>query len=423
MVRRRFGFTSGLSRQGDLVRIYLGPIETYFVTSPELTYRVLVTEGGKFGKGAMFDKFRPYVGNGLLLSNGPFHIRQRRLIQPAFHRERIARYAETMVRAVSDLIESWRPGDVRQIDEEMQALAVTVVGETLFSTELGGRAIAETRRSIPIVIKEGMIRALSPAFVEKLPIPANRRFDAAIERMREIVLAVIAERRANGADHGDLLSMLLLAQDADSGDTMTDQQVYDEVLTLLTGGIETTALALAWLFHEIARHPDVERRLHAEVDEVLAGRPVTVDDIPQLAYTQRVVNEVLRMYPVWILMRRATEEVDLGDVRLPPGTEVTVSPHALHFDPRFYENPDRFEPDRWLPERVRQLPRGAFIPFGAGNRQCVGNVFAHTEIVITLATVAARWRLVPVAGKPVRVKFTSAAYPSRMPMTAVSRNP
>lgn len=422
MLRKRFAFTSSLRDHGEIVRIYLGPMETYFVTSPRLAHRVLVTDGASFRKGAMFDKFRPYLGNGLVLSNGPFHRRQRRLIQPAFHRDRIARYAETMVRAATELTGSWRQGEVRMVEEDMQGLAVTVVGEALFSTEMGKRAIAEVRRSIFVVIKQGMVRALSPGFVEKLPVPGNRQFDEAVERMRAIVLEVIASWRTDGVDHGDLLSMLLLAQDEDTGTGMTDQQTYDEVLTLLTAGIETTALALSWIFHEIARNPEVERRLHAEVDEVLAGRPVTFDDVPKLTYTLRVVNEVLRMYPIWILMRRATAEVDLDGVVIPSGAEVIISPHALHFDPGSFDEPDRFDPDRWAPDRAETVPKGAFMPFGAGTRQCVGNVFAQTEIVITVATVIARWRLVPVPGQPVKVKFTSAAYPHRLAMTAVPRN-
>jgi cytochrome P450 len=421
MLRKRFEFTASLRAHGEIVKIELGPMPAYFVTSPRLTHRVLVTEGASFRKGAMFDKFRPYLGDGLILSNGTFHRRQRRLLQPAFHRDRIARYAETMVRAVSELVGTWRPGEVRLIDEDMQGLAVTVVGEALFSSEMGRRVIEEVHRSIFVVIKQGMIRALSPAFVEKLPIPGNRQFDEAIARMRAIVLEVIASWRADGADHGDVLSMLLLAQDEETGDGMTDQQTYDEVLTLLTAGIETTALALAWIFHEIARNPGVERRIHDEIDEVLSGRPMTFDDVPKLAYTAQVVNEVLRMYPIWILMRRATADVDLGGVPIPAGTEVIISPHALHFDPASYADPERFDPGRWSPERAKDLPKGAFIPFGAGTRQCLGNVFAQTEILITVATVAARWRLIPVPGKPVRVKFTSAAYPTSMPMTAVPR--
>jgi len=421
MLRGRFRFTSSLHAHGDVVRIYLGPMETYFLTSPELTHQVLVTDAGSFCKGAMFEKFRPFVGNGLAVSDGAFHLRQRRLMQPAFHRTHIARYTEIMVRAAGELVESWRPGGVREVDHDMQALAVTIVGEALFSTELGKAAIEEARRSIPVILKYGMIRVLSPGFVEKLPIPANRRFDGAVDRMRAIVLELIENWHAEQTDQGDLLSMLLLARDADTDETMTDQQVQDEVITLLTAGIETSALVLSWLFHEIARHPEVERTLHDEVDEVLGGRQATAEDVPRLVYTRQVINEVLRMYPLWILMRRVTTEVDLGGVRLSPGTEVIVSPHAMHFDPRFHHHPDRFDPDRWTSERAKDLPRGAYIPFGAGAHQCIGNSFAMTEVAIVVATIAAKWRLVPVTDKPVRVKYTTTAYPSRLPMTVVPR--
>jgi cytochrome P450 len=414
LLRHRFAFTDSLREHGEIVKLYLGPLPAYLVTSPRLAHEVLVTAGPKFRKGAMFDKFRPFVGNGLVLSNGDFHLHQRRLMQPAFHRDRLVAYAATMRRAAADLSDSWRPGEVRLIDEDLQGLAVTIVGEALFSTELGKAAIAEARRSIYVIIQQGMIRALSPKFVEKLPIPGNRRFDEAITRMQAIVLEVIRDWRAAGMDHGDLLSMLLLAG-------MTDEQARDEVLTLLTAGIETTALALAWTFHELGRNPAVEARVHAEIDEVLGGRPITGEDLPELVYLRQVVDEVLRHYPLWMLMRRTLTEVDLGGTRLPEGSEVIVSPHALHHDPASFAEPERFDPDRWSPERVKQQPKGAFIPFGAGTRQCVGNVFAQNEIVITVATVAARWRLVPVPGRPVRVKFTSAAYPESLPMTAVRR--
>jgi len=422
MLRRRFRFTSSLHAHGDVVRIYLGPMETYFLTSPELTHQVLVTDGGSFCKGAMFEKFRPFVGNGLAVSDGAFHLRQRRLMQPAFHRAHIAQYTETMARTAAELVTSWQPGGVREVDHDMQALAVSIVGEALFSTELGRAAIEEARRSIPVILKYGMIRVLSPAFVEKLPIPANRRFDRAVDRMRAIVLELIGNWHAEQTDRGDLLSMLLLARDADTGEGMTDQQVRDEAITLLTAGIETSALVLSWLFHEIARHPEVERRLHDEVDEVLGGRQATAEDVPRLAYTRQVITEVLRMYPLWILMRRVTQEVDLGGVRLSPGAEVIVSPHAMHFDSRFYDHPDRFDPDRWASERAKDVPRGAFIPFGAGAHQCIGNSFALAEVAIVVATIVAKWRLVPVADTPVRVKYTTTAYPSRLPMTAVPRS-
>jgi len=418
MLTRRAEFTDALHEHGDVVRLDLGPLRAYFVTSPALTHEVLVSQGSKFRKGAMFDKFQPYLGTGLLLSNGEHHLRQRRMMQPAFHRERMQAYASTMARAASALVERWRPDEIRVIENDMQELAVTIVGEALFSAEMGERAVAEVRRSIFTVIQQGMIRALSPSFVEKLPLPGNREFDAAIARMKAVVLQVIESWRADGTDHGDVLSMLLLAQEDGVG--MTDQQVYDEVLTLLTAGIETTAIALAWALYEVGLNPEIERRLHEEVDSVVGDRQVTFADVSSLTYTAQVVQETLRKYPIWFVMRRTLVEVQLGDVTLPAGTEVIVSPHALHHDPRFYPDPDRFSPNRWTPEFTASLPRGAYVPFGGGTRQCLGNTFAHTEIVITLATVATRWRLVPT--RPARVKFTSAPYPDGLLMKTVPRN-
>ncbi|ONI78884.1 cytochrome P450 [Actinosynnema sp. ALI-1.44] len=420
MLRRRTGFTETLYEHGDIVRLFLGPLHTYFLTSPQLVHQVLVTDANSFEKGAIFDRFRPFMGNGLVMSAGSFHMRQRRLVQPAFHRARLARYAETMRRVTNETIDAWQPGEVREFDADMQRMAVTIVGETLFATELGKRAIAEACRSIPIVLKAGMVRALTPSVLERVPVvPANRRFDEAVDRLRKIVLDVITAWRADGTDHGDLLSMLLLAQDADTGEKMSDQQVFDEVITLLTAGSETIGVALTWLFYELSKHPDVERRVRAEVDEVLGGRAIAFEDVPKLEYTRQVINEVLRMYPIWIFMRRARVDVELAGQRLPAGTEFMLSPHALHHDPRFHDEPGRFDPDRWTAERAASLPKGAFIPFGAGNRQCIGNSFAYTEMTIAVATILARWRLVPVPGKPVRTTVTSAAYPNRMPMTAV----
>ncbi|MGZ3140579.1 cytochrome P450 [Lentzea chajnantorensis] len=419
MLRKRFAFTGNLRGRGDLVEVHLGPMRTYFVTSPRLTHQVLVTDAPKFHKGRMYDKFRPFVGNGLAVSSGSFHLRQRRMVQPAFHRDRIAGYVTVMARAAREVVDGWRPGEVRQLEADMQGLAVTIVGEALFSTEIGQRAIDEARRSVFVIIRNGILRALSPGFVEKLPIPANREFDEAVDRMRAIVQEVIAARRDDPADHGDLLSTMLAARDAETGEPMTDEQVFDEVITLLTAGIETTALALAWIFHEIAANPDVQRRVVAEVDEVLAGRAVTVDDVPRLTYVGQVASEVLRKYPLWLVMRRTAEEVDLGGVRLPPGTEVILSPHTLHHDPAQFPDPERFDPDRWTPERVRQLPKGAFVPFGGGIHQCIGNHFALTEIAVVVAAVCSRYRLVP--DRPVRTTFTNAAYPNDLMMKVVPR--
>ncbi|WP_368660794.1 cytochrome P450 [Amycolatopsis sp. Hca4] len=294
---------------------------------------------------------------------------------------------------------------------------MTNVGEALFGTELGEEAIREARRSIPLVIRLGMYRVLSPGWVEKLPV--NRRFDQATARMTAVVHELMAGRDAD-TDHGDLLSTLLLARDAETGERMTREQVHDEVMTLLTAGTETTALILAWACHELGHHPGVAERVRAEVDEVLGGRPVTFDDLPALAYTGQVVSEVLRMYSLWILMRRTEQELDLGPVRLRPGDEVVFSPLALHTDPRYWDHPEVFDPDRWTTERVRSLPPGVFIPFGNGIRQCIGHLFARAEVVIGLATIFARWRLEPAG--PVRVRYTTIACPRGLPMTVRPRD-
>ncbi|HEX4226056.1 MAG TPA: cytochrome P450 [Pseudonocardiaceae bacterium] len=422
LLRQRFSFTSGLRERGDLVKIYLGPMPAYVVTTPELVHEVLVTQAGKFEQGILFDRFRPHLGNGVAMSNGAFHLRQRRLLQPAFHRERIGHYASTMVDVAQATAHEWRAGQVVEVYQAMQQLAVTVLGRTLFATKLGEAAIAEAQRSVPILVKQVMVRALSPGFLAALPIPGNRAFDAATARFRTVVTEVIAAARAEGTDNGDLLSMLLQAKDADTGESMSEAQVYDEVITILTGGTDTVGLALGWFFHEIGRHPELEQRFHAEVDDVLGGSNATVDDLPKLTYTRQIVNEVLRLYPIWLLIRRTNAEVDLGGHRVPAGTEVVYSPHALHHDPRNFPDPDRFDPDRWSPERIGEIPKGAYVPFGAGARQCIGNAFAQTEIALTAATIAARWRLVPVPDQPVRIKVTGAAYPSRLPMTAQPRH-
>ncbi|MGQ0716770.1 MAG: cytochrome P450 [Pseudonocardiales bacterium] len=419
LLGRRFRFLSSLRSHGEVVRIYLGPLPVYVVTSPELAWQVLAINADRFDKGILFDKIRPLFGNGLANSNGDFNRRQRRLVQPAFQRKRIVGYVRTMAGVASDLIESWRPGEVVAVDKRMEDVALTVVGRTLFSTELGREAIAEVQRSMPILTKCLTVRAFSP---EWLPIPANRRFDQAAARFRRVVAEVIAAARAEGKDHGDLLSTLLLARDEDTGEGMSDQQVSDEIVTILTAGMETTAVTLAWLFHELGQHPEIERRFHAEIDRVLEGRMATFDDLPRLEYTQRIISEVLRKYPILILMRRARTDVDLGGVHLQPGTEVALSQYALHYDPHLYPDPARFDPDRWLPDRAERLPRGAFIPFGAGLHRCPGYSFAETEVAIVAATVAARWQLVPVAGKPVHLRMAVTMHPSQLPMITVPRH-
>jgi cytochrome P450 len=422
LLRNPLKFLSSLRSHGEVVRIHLGPLPVYMVTSPRLAWQLLAGDADKFDKGVVFDKMRPLFGEGLATSNGAFNQRQRRMVLPAFQRDRIAGYAETTITGLAaQLADSWQPGQVVALDKEFQDLVLTIAGRTLFSTELGEDVLTEIQRSIPIMLKYVLVRAFSPGFVERLPIPANRRFDAAAARLRRVIPEVVVAARAHGGDQGDLLSMLLMARDEDTGQAMSDQQIHDEVITILTTGAETTSVALAWFFHELGRHPDVQRRFHEEIDEVLGGRPARFGDLPRLEYTQRIISEILRRSPPLILMRRAREAVHLGGVDIPAGAEVAVSQHTLHQDPRYFPDPARFDPDRWLPDRAAALPQGAYIPFGAGPRLCPGHFFAPTEIAIVAATVGARWRLVPVAGKPVYPKIKATMQPNRLPMTVVRR--
>ncbi|WP_235921430.1 cytochrome P450 [Lentzea tibetensis] len=422
LLRTPVEFLSSLPASGDVVRIFLGPLPVFLVTTPELAWQVLTTDADKFDKGVVFDKMRPLFGDGLATSNGKFNQRQRRMVLPAFSRARIEDYAEdTMTRFAVQLAASWQPGEVVRVDQRMQDVVLSIAGRTLFSADLGPEVLDEIKRSIPIMLKHVLVRAFTPGFVAKLPIPANRRFDEAAARLRRVIPEVVVAARKEGGDHGDLLSTFLRARDEVTGEGMTDEQIHDEVVTILTTGAETTAVALSWFFHEIGARPEVERRFHAELDDVVGDRQVTFGDLPKLEFTQRIINEILRLTPPLILMRRARQNIVLGGVRIKKGTEVAVSQHTLHRDPRWFPDPDSFNPDRWEPELAVALPKGAFIPFGAGARFCPGHFFAQTEIALVAATVARRWRLVPVAGERVYPQVKATMQPNQLPMTAVPR--
>lgn len=423
LLRKPLQFLSSLRAHGELVRIRLGPMPVYLATTPDLAWRILAVEAGKFDKGIVFDKMRPLFGDGLATSNGEVNQRRRRMVLPSFQRERVATYTDSTISVLAgELAGTWRPGQTVALDERMQDLVLTIAGRTLFSAEFGDEVLAEVRRSIPVMLDYVLLRAFSPKLVERLPLPANRRFDAAAERLRRVIPEVVGAARATGGDRGDLLSMLVRTTDEETGAGLSDEQIRDEVVTILTTGAETTAVALAWFFHEIGRDPVVRQRFHAEVDEVLDGRPARFADLPKLIYTRRIVNEIVRLNPPLILMRRAREDTELAGVPIPAGTEVAVSQHTLHRDPRWFPEPWRFDPDRWLPERVAQLPKGAYIPFGAGARLCPGHFLAPTEIAIVAATIGARWRLVPADGKKVYAKVKATMQPNRLPMKVLPRH-
>ncbi|GAA0210536.1 cytochrome P450 [Saccharothrix mutabilis subsp. mutabilis] len=415
MLRQRLAFTAKLRSHGDLVRVWLGPLPVHFATTPELVHQVLSGPGEKFRKGLLVDKLRRAFGNGLVSTDGEFHRRQRRMIQPALRQPALERHAAVMTESAADLVDSWRPGQPLRFDRVVQDFTIGVVGRTLFSTDFDPRVSAEIRRHTSTMLRLGVVRALAPG---PLALPVNRRFDDAVARVHRVVDDIVAHRRT---DRADLLSTLVEARD-EHGLPMNARQVRDEVVTLLVAGSETTGVALSWLFHELAANPDVADRVHDEVDEVVGRRPATLADVPELRYTRRVITEVLRKYPLWIMMRRTGADVTLGGVDLPAGADVAFSPHALHHDPLSHPAPERFDPDRWSPDRAARVPRGAYVPFAGGLHHCPGHQFAQYELAIATATIAARWRLVPVPGTPVRPKVVGLIHPDRLPMTAVPRS-
>ncbi|MFF7635142.1 cytochrome P450 [Kitasatospora sp. NPDC008050] len=413
-------FLQSVEHAGDIVRVDLGSLPLYFLTTPDLVHQALVTQARVFGKGRFFERARAALGGGMATTDGEENARQRRLVQPALHRTRItAVYSQIMERRARSLAMSWQPDEVVQVDRAMHELTAGIVAESLFSSGLSQAAFDEVWRSLVVLSRGVVVRAVAPEVLDRLPIQLNRGFNAAGVRLRRVIDEVIRHARIEGADRPDLLSKLLEARDAETGQAMADSEIRDQLVTLLLAGTETTATTLAWVFHELARHPEIEARVQAEVDEVVGSGPVTIADLPRLEYLDRVLREVTRLYALVLITRRATTEVTLGGTRFPAGTEVAYSQYALHRDPRTFPDPERLDPDRWLPDRT---PQGPPIPFGEGKYKCPGEGFAWAEMLISVATITARWRLTPVPGSTVKPVLAEMPRPDALPMIAVPRH-
>ncbi len=395
-------FTSCASEYGDVVPVRLGPRRAILIYHPDAIEEVLVTRSRDFVKSPGVRLLRPLLGDGLLLSEGDVWRRQRRLVQPAFHRQRVAAYGEVMTAYAERRMVDWKDGQVLDLHAEMMALTQAIVAKTLFDADVSDEAHAVGHAS----------RVLMEAFAARLrtllrlphwvPTPANLRSRRAIRRLDQVVYRIIATRRQSGEDRGDLLSILLHAQDADDGTRMTDQQVRDEVMTLFMAGHETTAVALSWTWYLLAQHPEVDARLAEELRVVLGGRAPGVPDLPKLTYTERVVTESMRLYPpAYGMGRQAARPSEVAGYPVAAGVIVIVPTWVVHRDSRWFEEPEAFRPERWADGLARRLPRCAYLPFGGGPRQCIGSAFAMMEAVLLLATIAQRFRLALVPGQRV----------------------
>lgn len=403
--RDPLSFMEKLARNyGDISYFKLGPQEVFFLNHPDYVKDVLVTHHQSFMKGRALQRSKRLLGEGLLTSEGEFHRRQRRLAQPAFHRQRIASYAEVMTDYAARMTERWHDGETLDISREMMRLTLSVVGKTLFDADVESEADEIGEALTTVMELFDMLMVPFSEWLEKLPLPQNRRFQRAKERLDLTIYRMIEERRRSGEDRGDLLSMLLLSDD-EEGKTggMTDEQVRDEAMTIFLAGHETTANALSWTWYLLSEHTEVETKLHAELDAVLGSRLPEMSDVAQLKYTEMVLAEAMRLYPpAWAIGRLSLKEHEIGGYTIPARSLILVSPYMMHRDARYFPVPERFDPERWTTEARESRPQFSYFPFGGGPRRCIGEGFAWMEGILLIATIAQRWRMRLVPGHPVK---------------------
>ncbi|MER8234610.1 cytochrome P450 [Streptomyces sp. NPDC094049] len=422
LVTRPLDFLGSLPAYGDVVRVRMGPRTVHVVSEPALVRRVLTDHRGFDRDGVLYDKVRAVLGNGLATCPHAEHLWQRRTLQPAFHHRLMDRHTAVMAAEIRALTDRWRPGAVVDVTEEAFRLTTAVTLRALFSAGLAPAAAEELRAALDVLLRAVYTRVVAPA-VDLVPSPARRRYRRALAVWHAGVGALVAAHRAAGTDRDDALSLLLAARD-DLGRPLSDGELGDQAATLVLAGAETTSSVVAWGLRLLADHPGPRARLHAEADAVLDGRPPTGADLPRLPYAGDVVREVLRLYPpAWAVARTAVRPVELGPgVTVPAGGTVLCCLYLVHRRPDPHRDPARFDPDRWS---AGEVPREAFLPFGAGATKCLGEAFGTAEATLALAAVAARWRLTPVSSRPPRPvpRLVLSPGPQRMLLTARTGKP
>jgi cytochrome P450 len=399
--RDQLGFYESCARDyGDIVATRMGPYRIVLVYHPDAIEELLVARHRDFIKSPGVRLLRPLLGDGLLLSENETWLRQRRLIQPAFHRQRVAGYGDVMTTLAERYVSGWKAGDTLDVHAEMMALTQAIVAKTLFDADVSDEA-HDAIRAAKVLAEDFGARLRSFRLIPYwMPTPRNLRSRRAVRRLDDLVHRIIAARQHTQEDRGDLLSMLVHAQDADDGTRMTAQQLRDEVMTIFMAGHETTAVALSWTWYLLAQHPDADARLAAEVGGVLGDRPAAMADLPRLRYAEMVVSESMRLYPpAYGLGRQAARATELAGHPIAVGDIVIVPTWVVHRDRRWFDDPEAFRPERWENGLAQRLPRYAYFPFGGGPRQCIGNGFAMMEAILVVAAIAKRFRLSLVPGQ------------------------
>ena len=393
--KRPTEFLTRLSKLGDVSAFKIAGAQAFLINHPDLIRDLLVTNHAKFMKGRALQRAKGLLGEGLLTSEKEFHLRQRRMIQPSFHRARINEYAKAMIEFGTRMADEWQDGDVRDVDREMMRLTLWIVGKTLFSANVEDEAMQVGEAMTTIVSMFNFMVLPFSEILEKLPLPPIKKLKKARATLNEVIYKIINERRATGEDRGDLLSMLLMAQDEETGGAMTDEQVRDECLTLFLAGHETTANALTWTFYLLSQNPGAEAKFHRELDEVLGGKDITPEDYPRLKYTEQILAESLRLFPpAWTVGRLATEPHEFNGYEIPAKSLVLASPFVMQRDPRFWENADEFIPERWETLSIKEAGnKFIYFPFSKGVRNCIGEGFAWMEGVLLLAILGRKWKL------------------------------
>ena len=398
-------FLDAADRYGDIVHLKAGPYHGFLIADPADIKHVLQDNARNYHKSPLYQRLRDTLGNGLLTSEDAFWLRQRRLAQPAFHRQRLIAMTDAMVSCTEQMLERWQQpaatGDGVDLVAEMMAVTQAIIVRTMFSTDLGSAADV-VNRTWPIINRRIGETFWSTKLETSLPLPANRRFAHALHELDSVVYRIIANRRESGRDESDLLSMFLSARDEETGASMTDQQLRDEVMTMLLAGHETTSLTLSWTYYLLSQHPEAGRSIAAEVDRVIGNERPGFQHVEHLTFTRRVLEESLRLYPpAWGFSRLALGDDEIGGYRVPKGSIVFVIPFVVHRRAKLWPDPGRFDPQRFAPEHESTRPRFSYIPFGGGPRGCIGNQFAMLEAQLIVASIAQRYQIELVPGQKI----------------------